>query len=171
MERRLAAIFIADVVGYSRLMAVGEAGTLAVPNEIPRKVPAAPRNRISRAQRQFRSDVWPDTGALALAEQSGASSNARNFRNGSNSAVGSCAEHVGEGLGQTRLSGPVPSMSAKGSKADIWERAGEVAEVPHADIRHMNDAPEFRHLRLGRTYGKAPDEIASRRQGARPMPG
>jgi hypothetical protein len=30
--------------------------------------------------------------------------------------------------GQTRLSGPMASMSAKRPKADIWEQAGEVAE-------------------------------------------
>jgi len=35
--------------------------------------------------------------------------------------------------GQSRLSGPMPSMSAKVSKADIGQQAAEVAEVPCVD--------------------------------------
>jgi hypothetical protein len=33
-------------------------------------------------------------------------------------------------LGQTRPSGAIPNMSAKGSRADMCIRAGQVAEVP-----------------------------------------
>ena len=38
MERRLAAILAADMVGYSRLMAVDEAGTLARQNALRREL-------------------------------------------------------------------------------------------------------------------------------------
>jgi hypothetical protein len=39
-------------------------------------------------------------------------------------------QHYAYATGQSRVSGVIPNMSAKGSKADIWERAGQVAEVP-----------------------------------------
>ena len=34
----------------------------------------------------------------------------------------------------SQLSGPLPSMSVKGGKADVWEWANKVSEVPQADL-------------------------------------
>ena len=48
-QRRLAAILAADVVGYSRLMEVDEAGTLAALQGAAQRHPAADRQRASTA--------------------------------------------------------------------------------------------------------------------------
>jgi adenylate cyclase len=44
LQRRLAAILSADVVGYSRLMGIDEAGTLARLKAIPRRTSDQPVN-------------------------------------------------------------------------------------------------------------------------------
>ena len=49
MERRLAAILAADVVGYSRLMGADEAGTLAAMRTL-RKDTLEPLSRLSMAR-------------------------------------------------------------------------------------------------------------------------
>src|SRR5262249_41044791 len=42
--------------------------------------------------------------------------------------------------GQSRLSGPMPSMSVKDGKADVWGWANKVSEVPGAVIRRHERA-------------------------------
>ena len=48
MARRLAAILAADVVGYSKLMAEDEAGTLAALKAHRRKQPDTPKTKAKR---------------------------------------------------------------------------------------------------------------------------
>ena len=48
-ERRLAAIMVADVAGYSRLMGADESGTLAALKALRKDVFAPPGNRPTRA--------------------------------------------------------------------------------------------------------------------------
>jgi hypothetical protein len=67
-------------------------------------------------------------------------------------------------MGQIRLSAPMPSMSAKGSKADIWEGAGEVAEVPGTDLALNSDAQLFDH-HSGRPALRRPSRRCSRSAG------
>jgi len=50
MERRLTAIIAADVVGYSRLMRIDEAGTLAALKSIWAEFVSSIRNRVSFAR-------------------------------------------------------------------------------------------------------------------------
>jgi hypothetical protein len=56
---------------------------------------------------------------------------------------------------QTRPSGRMRSMSAKGSKADIWERAGEVSEVPVPVILRCR-SPDTHGRFQAVTYGTTP---------------
>jgi hypothetical protein len=55
-------------------------------------------------------------------------------------ATSSCLSRRISGLGQSRLSGPMPSMSVKGGKADVWEWANKVSEVPEPDWRRSLDS-------------------------------
>jgi len=50
-------------------------------------------------------------------------------------------------VGQSRLAGPMPSMSVKVRKADPWERANKVSEVPLAEVTR----PSLRKSRLAQT--------------------
>ncbi len=124
VERRLAAILAADVVGYSRLMGADEEGTLARLNahrrELMDPMIAAHRGRVVKTHRRRQADrVRQRRGRHALRDRGAARHGAAQRRcDGPNSASNSASASMSAtSSSRTATSSATASTLRRGSKA------------------------------------------------------